>query len=81
MYPVTLRISYRNDQNIDNSFDYVFNLNVNSDSSSGSTDNNGFVLDAAQVGIVIATIAVAGASIIIIYRSHIVSRNKREQGK
>lgn len=81
MYPVTLRISYRNDQNIDNSFDYVFNLNVNSDSSSGSTDNNGFVLNAAQVGIVIATIAVAGASIIIIYRSHIVSRNKREQGK
>jgi hypothetical protein len=66
IYPITLRIDYRNDQNLDNSFNYTFNLEVNADSQLALTQNA--ALDLPEVGLIVAVIVVAAGLISLLYR-------------
>jgi hypothetical protein len=72
-YPVTLRIDYRNDQNIDNSFNYTFNLQVNNNSQSGAVKND--VTGFPEVGLIVVVIVIAACLIIVLYRRRI-SKNR-----
>ncbi len=68
-YPVTMRIDYRNDQNIDKSFNYTFNLKVKMDSQSVTEEAP--VIGLPELALIIAVIAVAACLIIVLYRRKI----------
>lgn len=68
-YPVTLRIDYRNDQNLDNSFNYTFNLQVDTNSQSVAVKND--VIGFPELGLIVAVIVGAACLIIVIYRRQI----------
>jgi hypothetical protein len=64
-----MRIDYRNDQNLDNSFNYTFNLQVTTNTQSNTIKN-----DAAgypEIGLVVALIAVAACLIMLVYRRQV----------
>jgi hypothetical protein len=66
IYPVTLRIDYRNDQNIDNTFNYTFNLQVTHQTASEETQTSAVGL--YETAIVAAIILVAAIAVIVVYR-------------
>jgi hypothetical protein len=68
-YPVTLRIDYRNDQNLDNSFNYTFNLDVASGSQSDEVKND--LIGFPQLALVVAVIAVAACLIVFVHRRQV----------
>lgn len=68
-YPVTLRINYRNDQNLDNSFNYTFNLQVTTHTQSDTIKNE--VIGYPEIGLVVAIIAVAACLIVLLYRRQV----------
>lgn len=65
-YPVTIRVDYRNDQNLDNSFNYTFNLKINACTQAAPTENA--VISLPEVGIIVAVIAVAAILVTLFYR-------------
>ena len=68
-YPVTMRIDYRNDQNLDNSFNYTFNLQVTTNTQSDTIKND--VAGYPEIGLVVAIIAVAACLIVLAYRRQV----------
>ncbi len=77
-YPVTLRIDYRNDQNLDNSFNYTFNLEVAPGSQSEVVKND--FIGLPQLALVVVVIVVAACLMILVYRRQI-SKSKKNQGR
>ncbi|MCW4023444.1 MAG: hypothetical protein NWF01_00200 [Candidatus Bathyarchaeota archaeon] len=72
-YPVTLRIDYRNDQNVDYSFNYTFNLQVKMGDQT-VTEENG-ALGLPELGLLISVIAIAACLMIVLYRSRLSKGN------
>jgi hypothetical protein len=68
-YPVTLKIDYRNDQNVDKSFNYTFNLpvKVGNQEVTNQTDT----LDLPELALIVAVIAIAACLMIVLYRRRI----------
>jgi hypothetical protein len=77
-YPVTLRIYYRNDQNVDNSFDFTFNLQVLSDSKTETAKND---FNSYEIALVLATIVVAAVATVVVYRRQISRQRKKRADK
>jgi hypothetical protein len=74
-YPVTLRVDYRNDQNLDNSFNYTFNLQVTNNNESSAIKNDVAVFP--EVGLVVAILAVAAVVILLAYRRQLSKTRNR----
>jgi hypothetical protein len=64
-----MRIDYRNDQNLDNSFNYTFNLQVTTNTQSDTIKND--AVGYPEIGLVVAIIAVAACLIVLAYRRQV----------
>ncbi len=77
-YPVTVRISYRNDQNIDDSFDVTVYVHVDTTKFSGKSEGTlGFPDMLSQTGAILVTIVMASAIIMILYRKQSRKSNQK----
>jgi hypothetical protein len=72
-YPVTLRIDYRNDQNVDYSFNYTFNLQVKMGNDSDTDET--YTLGLPELGVIVAVIAAVACLVIVLYQRKIKKRS------
>jgi hypothetical protein len=78
-YPVTLRIDYRNDQNLDNTFNYTFTLQVTHQKAVEDTKND--VVGYSETVIVVAIIAVAAVAVLFVYCKSRSRKNPKRASK
>jgi hypothetical protein len=78
LYPVTLRIYYRNDQNVDNSFDFIFNLQVLSDSKTETAKND---FNSSEIALVLAIIVAAAVATVFVYKRQVSLQSKKRADK
>jgi len=80
-YPITLRITYRDDQHVDHAFDTTFYLTVLAIKTkySGSQEKTGFLFSSFEQEqvFVLLTVLVVSIAVLLLYRRHLARQGKK----
>jgi len=77
-YPITMQITYRDDQHVDRAFNTTFYLTIIAVGTEHSTsqEETGFSSSSFEQALVIITVLAASAAVLLLYRRHLARRGR-----